>query len=79
MHRKQISVGDLHADLWDGLRITHRRVEGPEDVTVGEHAELGLCVVSHQGCEDQIEWFTQRPVDRLVNDQLAPTLMTCTT
>lgn len=44
------------------MTIHHRRMGGPEDVTVGEHPDLGLCVFSHYGLEDRIEWFTQRPV-----------------
>ena len=62
MHLKTVTVGDLHADLWAGLTVSHRFIDGPEDVTVGSHAELGMCVVSHWGGEDRIEWFTQRPV-----------------
>lgn len=62
MNLKVIELGDLHAELWDGMTITHRRVEGPEDVTVGEHPQLGLCVVSHWGLDGSAEWFTQRPI-----------------
>lgn len=62
MNLRMIELGDLHAELWEGMTIAHRRVEGPEDVTVGEHPELGLVVVSHYGLENRIEWFTQRPI-----------------
>ena len=62
MHVTTMRVGDLHADLWGELEVTDRRVEGPEDVTVGLHPELGLCVISQWGGEDWIEWFTQRAI-----------------
>lgn len=62
MHVKAIEVGDEHADLWEGLTITNRHVDGPADVTVGEHAAFGLAVVSHFGLENRIEWFTEQPI-----------------
>lgn len=62
MHKQDMPVGDQHADLWGGMTALFRHVDGPVDVTVGEHPELGLCVVSHYGFENRIEWFTQWPI-----------------
>jgi hypothetical protein len=62
MHARDIEAGDLHADLWDGLVIAGRWVSGPHDITVGDHAALGRCVVSHHGLEDRILWLTERPI-----------------
>lgn len=62
MHRQVIEAGDVHADLWEGLSIFGRLIDGPEDVVVGDHADYGLAVVSHYGLENEIEWWTQRPI-----------------
>ncbi len=62
MHNRVIETGDLHAELWGELVFLDRRVDGAEDVTIAEHPALGLCVVSHYGLENWIEWFTQRPI-----------------
>lgn len=63
MYQTIMEVGDLHAYLWEGLTIISRRVDGPEDVTIGDHIELGLCVVSHFGFEDRIAWWSERKID----------------
>lgn len=62
MHLRVIEVGDLHADLWEGLSIIRRHVDGPEDVTVGDHAQFGLAIVSHRGFENSVSWWTERPI-----------------
>lgn len=62
MHEREIEVGDLHADLWEGLKIVSRWVSGPHDTTVGDHPALGRCVVSHYGLDDGIVWITERPI-----------------
>ena len=62
MHTRVIEAGDLHAELWGELVFLERRVDGMEDVTIAEHPALGLCIISHYGYGNTIEWHTQRPI-----------------
>lgn len=54
---------DQHAALWPDLTILNRYVRGfSDDVTVAEHPELGVVIVSHEGGESVISWTTSRPI-----------------
>ncbi|TFZ55930.1 hypothetical protein E4V01_20665 [Methylorubrum sp. Q1] len=71
MHLRVTEAGDLHADLWAGFTIHNRHVDGREDVSVGEHVDYGLAIVSHYGFEDRVEWWTARPIPEALSQQLA--------
>ncbi|WP_246748196.1 hypothetical protein [Methylobacterium sp. SD274] len=53
---------DEHATLWPALDVKARFVKGPEDMTVGMHPSLGLCLVRHYGFESRVEWSTCEPI-----------------
>ena len=59
---------DEHACLWPALVIHERHIDGPEDVTIGSHPVLGLCVVSHYGASPLIEWMTRVPIPDALTD-----------
>lgn len=62
MHVSHLDL-QQHADLWEGLKQLARHVEGPDDVTVGEHWALGLCIVSHYGHESHVTWTTAKRIE----------------
>jgi len=61
-HDKYLDL-QSHADLWDHLLIHIRHIDGAEDVALGEHPQLGICIVSHYGFENRIRWLTREPID----------------
>jgi len=65
MNVMTMPVDVLHADLWGGLLIEERRINGPEDVTLGWHPVLGRCVVSYSPCASRVEWITHHPLPKL--------------
>lgn len=69
MHPKVFEVGDRHADLWEKLFVVSRRVEGPEDRTVGFHPNFGLCVIDHHGLENRVVWWTARLISKPDSDE----------
>lgn len=71
MNVKTMPVDDLHADLWSGLSIEERRIDGTEDVTLGWHAVLGRCVVSYSPCASRVEWITQKSIPERSTDEWA--------
>lgn len=57
-----------HAELWPDLTLLARVVDGMDDITVGRHPVLGVCVVSHRGLESLFSWMTHDPIpDELVD------------
>lgn len=44
------------------MTVLYRRVEGPVDVTMGEHPDLNMCVCPHYGSQSRIEGLTQWPI-----------------
>ena len=61
MRTQQLDL-DEHACLWPDLVIHTRHIDGPEDVTIGTHPQLGLCIISHHGFSPLIEWVTRAPI-----------------
>ena len=64
LHVKYLEI-QSRADLWGGLLIRNRYVDGAEDVTFGGHPQLGIGIVNHYGFENCTRWITREPIDSI--------------
>ena len=65
---QQLLDMDEHAVLWPDLTIRSRCVDGPEDITVGQHPVLGFVIVSHFGLDELVTWTTRKPIPDELTD-----------